>query len=255
MNIFWLRGYFILRIGIVSDIHGNAEAFQAVLSHLTDVDNIICLGDIIGYGADPLFCIEKIRELEIQCIKGNHEGAVSGELDLQYFNEDARHAILWTRDQLREKDIIYLSDLNRKIEICQNVLGVHGSPRQPLWEYILDRQVAEEIFTSFDFKIYFIGHSHIAGCFTFNQKNKMVNYISATDGAQIKIRQNKSYIINCGSVGQPRDRNPRASFAIFDTENLIIQVTRVDYPIAKAQEKIISANLPHFLAERLSIGI
>jgi len=244
-----------VRIGIISDIHSNAEAFQAVLNQLTDIDTIICLGDIIGYAADPLFCIEKIRELEIQCIKGNHEGAVTGELDLQYFNEDARHAILWTRDQLKEKDIIYLSDLNRKIEICQNVLGVHGSPRQPLWEYILDRQAAEEIFTSFDFKIYFIGHSHIAGYFTFSHKNKMVNYKSAIDGAQIKIRKNNSYIINCGSVGQPRDRNPQASFAIFDTESSMVQIIRVNYPITKAQEKIINGKLPRFLAERLSMGI
>lgn len=244
-----------MRIGIISDIHSNAEAFQSVLNQLTDVDSIICLGDIIGYGADPLFCIEKIRELEIQCIKGNHEGAVTGELNPQYFNQDARSAILWTRAQLKEKDITFLSDLNRRIEISQNVLGVHGSPRQPLWEYILDRQIAEEIFTSFDFKIYFIGHSHIAGVFTFNHKTKMVNYICASDGAEIKIKQNHSYIINCGSVGQPRDRNPKAGFAIFDTVSLMVQIIRVDYPIVKAQEKIKRANLPRFLAERLSMGI
>jgi len=244
-----------LRIGVISDVHSNAEAFQTVLSQLTDTDAIFCLGDIIGYGADPLFCIEKIRELEIPCIKGNHEGAVTGQLDLQYFNEDARLAIIWTKKQLQEKDFVYLRALNRKIEMCRDVLGVHGSPRQPLWEYILDEQVAEEIFTSFDFRIYFIGHSHIPGYFTFNRKNKAVNYNNAINGAEINIKENNSYIINCGSVGQPRDGNPQASFVIFDTEKSIVRIIRHDYPVLKAQEKINRANLPHFLAERLAMGI
>jgi predicted phosphodiesterase len=245
----------ILKIGIISDIHGNAEALQVVLNELKDVDKIVCLGDIIGYGADPEYCIEKIRELDIPCIKGNHEGALTGELDLNYFNDYARRAIEWTKKKLKEQDFIYLSRLGKKITIYQDVLGVHGSPRQPLWEYILDEQTAEEVFISFDFRIYFIGHSHISGYFTFNRKNKAVNYNNALYGAEIKIKQNNSYIINCGSVGQPRDRNPQASFAIFDTDNFIVNIKRVDYPIYKAQEKINKANLPKFLAERLALGI
>lgn len=244
-----------MKIGIISDIHGNVEALQAVLEKLKNVDKIVCLGDIVGYGADPVYCIEKIRELEAPCIMGNHEGAVTGELDLQYFNEDARQAIQWTKRQLKNRDFGYLSRLKRKITISQDILGVHGSPRQPLWEYILDKQTAEEIFNHFDFKIYFIGHSHIAGYFSFHQKNQVVHYFSAINGAEIAIQKDYSYIINCGSVGQPRDRNPQASFAIFDTEQLIVHIIRIDYPIAKAQDKINRANLPGFLAERLSMGI
>jgi len=244
-----------LKIGIISDIHGNAEALQAVLEKLKNVDQVVCLGDIVGYGADPVYCIEKIRELEAPCILGNHEGAVTGELDLQYFNKNARQAIQWTKRQLKNRDFSYLSRLKRKITICQDILGVHGSPRQPLWEYILDKQTAEEIFNNFDFKIYFIGHSHIAGYFTFHRKNRMVHYLSASNGAEVAIQQDYSYIINCGSVGQPRDRNPQASFAIFDTEQMNVHIIRVNYPITKAQDKIIRANLPLFLAERLAIGI
>lgn len=244
-----------MRIGIISDIHGNAEAFQAVLKKLKDVDQIICLGDIVGYGADPVYCIEKIKELEIPSLKGNHEGAVIGELDLNYFNDVARQAIQWTKKQLQDRDFIFLDGLKRKINISEGVLGVHGSPRQPLWEYILDKQTAEEIFSEFDFKIYFIGHSHIAGFFTFQRKNQVVHYVSATNGAEITIQQDYSYIINCGSVGQPRDRNPQASFAIFNTESLTVHIIRVKYPIARAQAKITRAHLPQFLAERLAVGI
>jgi predicted phosphodiesterase len=245
----------ILKIGVISDIHGNAEALQVVLNELKDVDRIVCLGDIVGYGADPEYCIEKIRELDIPCIKGNHEGALTGELDLNYFNDYARRAIEWTRKKVKEQDLIYLSRLGKKITIYQDVLGVHGSPRQPLWEYILDKQTAEEIFNAFDFQIYFIGHSHIAGYFSFYRKNEVVQYTSAFDGASILIRPDHSYIINCGSVGQPRDGNPQASFAIFDTDHFIVDIKRVDYPIYKAQDKISRANLPKFLAERLALGI
>jgi len=249
------KGFSILKIGIISDIHGNAEALQVVLKELINVDRIVCLGDIVGYGADPVFCLEKIRKLEIPCLKGNHEAAVTGELDLGYFNEDARLAVLWTRKQLKEHNLAYLSGLNRKMTICQDVLGVHGSPRQPLWEYILDEQTAEEVFSYFDFQIYFVGHSHIAGYFTFHRKNKVVQYFSASRGAEVVIKRDHSYIINCGSVGQPRDRNSQASFAIFDTEQLIVHIIRTNYPIAQAQDKINKANLPGFLAERLSMGI
>ncbi len=244
-----------MKIGIISDIHGNAEALHSVLKELEDVDQIVCLGDIVGYGADPVYCIEKIRELEAPCIKGNHEGAITGELDLYYFNEDAQQAIQWTKRQLKEQHFGYLSRLKRKITIHKDVLGVHGSPRQPLWEYILDKQTADEIFSHFDFQIYFIGHSHIAGYFTFQRKNRVVHYFNAIDGVEVTIQQDCSYIINCGSVGQPRDRNPQASFVIFDTEQLNAHIIRVSYPISRAQDKISKAKLPQFLAERLALGI
>ena len=244
-----------MKIGIVSDVHGNAEAFQVVLNEIKDVDQIYCLGDIVGYGADPEYCIERINSMMIPTIKGNHEGALTGELDLRYFNVAARKAILWTRKHLQDKYYNYLKNLKKKIVILKDILGVHGSPRQPLWEYILNEQTAQDIFESFDFKIYFIGHSHIAGYFTFHRKNKLVHYYSASSEVEFKIKGNNSYIINCGSVGQPRDGNPKASFAIFDTDSFSVRILRKSYPVEKAQEKIIKAGLPRFLSDRLSMGI
>ncbi|MDD3656114.1 MAG: metallophosphoesterase family protein [Atribacterota bacterium] len=249
------RGLSTLKMGIISDIHGNAEALNAVLNELKNVERIFCLGDIIGYGADPVYCIEKMRELDWLCLKGNHEGAITGELDLYYFNEDAKQSLQWTKKQLNEQNFNYLNGLRRRITIAKDILGVHGSPRQPLWEYILDKQTAEEIFIEFDFKVYFVGHSHVAGYFTFHRENKLVRYFDATVGAEIILENNHSYIINSGSIGQPRDGNPQASFIIFDTEKEMVFIRRVSYPISKAQAKIIKAGLPKFLAERLAIGI
>ena len=244
-----------MKIGIISDIHGNAEALQVVLQKLEGVDRLFCLGDIVGYGADPVYCIDKMKEIGCPCLKGNHEGAITGELDLYCFNEEAQQAIQWTKGQLKEYDFKYLNGLQKKINIFQNVLGVHGSPRQPLWEYILDKQTAEEIFTEFDFKIYFVGHSHVAGYFSYHRQNKIVRYVSAARGAELNLEESYSYIINCGSVGQPRDGNPQASYVVFDTEKRAVSIKRIDYPIEKAQDKIRKANLPEFLAGRLAIGV
>ena len=244
-----------MRIGIISDIHGNAEAFQVVLNEIKDMDQIYCLGDIVGYGADPEYCVEKVNKMVIPSIKGNHEGALTGELDVNYFNTDARMAIQWTKKNLQDKYYNYLKNLKKKITILNDMLGVHGSPRQPLWEYIISEQTAQEIFESFDFKVYFIGHSHIAGYFTYHRKNKLVKYYSAVNGLDFNIKDKNSYIINCGSVGQPRDGNPKASFAIFDTDGFSVRILRKSYPVEKAQEKILKAGLPRFLSERLSMGI
>lgn len=244
-----------MKIGIISDIHSNAEALAVVLNELKKVEQIFCLGDIIGYGADPVYCIKKMKEIDCLCIKGNHEGALTGELELHYFNEVARISLQWTRKKLGEKNYNYLNGLGRRIDIAKDILGVHGSPRQPLWEYILDKQIAEEIFNEFNFKVYFVGHSHIAGYFAFHQKNRIVHYFKATKGAEIILEDNYSYIINCGSVGQPRDGNPQASYALFDSEKRTVYIKRVSYSIGKAQDKIVKANLPIFLAERLAFGI
>lgn len=244
-----------MKIGIISDIHSNREALEAVLNELTNVEQFYCLGDIIGYGADPIYCIEKIKELDCLCIKGNHEGAITGELDLYYFNEVAKQSLEWTVKQLKEQDFHFIHNLPKKVDITKNILGVHGSPRQPLWEYILDQQTAEEIFNKFDFRVYFIGHSHVPGCFTFHRKNNIIQYFEATAGIDLVLDDNHSYIVNCGSVGQPRDGNPQASYVLFDSEKMVINIKRVSYAIDKAQRKIIKAHLPHFLAQRLAIGI
>jgi len=243
-----------MKIGIISDIHSNSEAINSVLKTIEKVDEFICLGDIVGYGADPNYCIEKIKDLNCRCIGGNHDFAVAGKVNINYFNYAARAAILWTSGQLKKENLNFLNDLSKKIEFKNNVFAVHGSPQNPLLEYILDKDTARLIFSKFDFKIYFIGHSHLAGCFSFNENNNQIDYMNFSHGGHIEINKNKRYIINCGSVGQPRDGNPKASYGIYDLKCGIVNIYRVSYPIHLTQYKIINAGLPRSLADRLSYG-
>ena len=243
-----------MKIGIFSDIHSNSEAINCVLKNIEKVGEFICLGDNVGYGADPNYCIKKIKDLNCRCIGGNHDFAVVGKLDINYFNYAARAAILWTSNQLIKENFNFLLNLKKKIELEDNVFAVHGSPQNPLLEYILDKETASFIFSKFDFKIYFVGHSHLAGCFSFNENNHQVDYMNFRNGGNIEISKNKRYIINCGSVGQPRDGNPKASYGIYDQKYGIVNIYRVSYPINLTKDKIINAGLPRSLADRLSYG-
>jgi len=243
-----------MKIGIISDIHSNSEAINSVLKNIKEVDEFICLGDIVGYGADPNYCIEKIKGLHCKCVGGNHDFGVVGKVNINYFNYAARAAILWTSLQLKKENFNFLLNLKKKIELEDNVFAVHGSPQDPLFEYILDKDTASLIFSNFDFKIYFVGHSHSAGCFSFNENNDQVNYLNFSNGGRIEISKNKRYIINCGSVGQPRDGNPRASYGIYDLKHNTVNIYRVSYPIHLTKSKIINAGLPRSLADRLSYG-
>jgi len=244
-----------MKIGIFSDIHGNSEAINCVLRTIENIDEIICLGDIVGYGADPNYCIEKIKELNCKCVGGNHDFGAVGKVNINYFNYYARTAILWTSRQLKNDNIDFLLKLNKNIELKDNVFAVHGSPQNPIFEYIADKNTASIIFNKFDFKICFIGHSHLAGCFTFNESNHQVDYINYSNGGCIEINRNKRYIINSGSIGQPRDGNPKASYGIYDQKNEIVNIYRVSYPINLTKNKIIDSGLPRSLADRLSYGI
>jgi len=243
-----------MKFGIISDIHSNSEALDCTLNNMGKVDEFICLGDIVGYGADPNYCIKKIKDLNCRCIGGNHDFGVIGKLDINYFNDAARKAILWTSRKIEENNKIFLLNLNKKIQVIENIFAVHGSPREPIFEYILDKNSAYDIFTKYDFKIYFIGHSHLAGCFSFNKSNNQVNYTDFINGGYIEILKNKRYIINCGSVGQPRDGNPDARYGVYDTEYKVVKIYRISYPIYLTQKKIINAGLPKILADRLSWG-
>ena len=243
-----------MKFGIISDIHSNSEALDCTLNNMGKVDEFICLGDIVGYGADPNYCVKKIKDLNCRCIGGNHDFGVIGKLDINYFNDAARKAILWTSRKIEENNKIFLLNLNKKIQVIENIFAVHGSPREPIFEYILDKNSAYDIFKKYDFKIYFIGHSHLAGCFSFNKSNNQVNYTDFINGGYIEILKNKRYIINCGSVGQPRDGNPDASYGIYDTEYKVVKIYRISYPIYLTQKKIINAGLPKILADRLSWG-
>jgi len=243
-----------MKYGIISDIHSNYEALNEVLNNMEKVDEIICLGDIVGYGADPNYCIKKVKDLNCRCIGGNHDFAVAGKVNINYFNYTARAAILWTSIQLKKENLNFLLNLKKKIELEDNVFAVHGSPQNPLLEYIIDKDTASFIFSKFDFKIYFVGHSHLAGCFSFNESNNQIDYMNFSNGGHIEISKNKRYIINCGSVGQPRDDNPQASYGIYDLKYNTVNIYRVSYPVNLTQNKIINAGLPRSLADRLGYG-
>ncbi len=243
-----------MKIGIISDIHSNYEALTSVLKKMTKIDEFICLGDMVGYAADPNNCIEKIKDLNCKCIGGNHDFAVVGKLDIDYFNSTARAAILWTSLQLKKDNLNFLANLEKKIEIKDNILAVHGSPRNPLLEYILNKDTASLIFRKYSFKVLFVGHSHLAGCFYFSENNNQVDYKDFSNGGYIDISKNKRYIINCGSVGQPRDSNSQASYGIYDLKYKVVNIYRTSYPYNLTQDKIINAGLPRNSADRLSYG-
>ena len=241
-----------MKYAIISDIHSNIEAFDKVLHDMGVVDGIFCLGDIIGYGASPNECIKRIREIKAKSIIGNHDLAVIKKLDLKLFNVEARVAIQWTANKLTKSNIRYLESLKEIYFLQNNIFMVHGSPEDNRWNYVDNHLTAATIFKNYTFNIIFLGHSHIAGCFVFEKEK--VNYIDLSFGGHILFSKNNRYIVNCGSVGQPRDGNPKTSYGIYDDKAKKVIIKRIKYPILLAQNKLLDAGLPQNLAYRLKIG-
>jgi diadenosine tetraphosphatase ApaH/serine/threonine PP2A family protein phosphatase len=241
-----------MRYAILGDIHSNLTALEAVLADLEKsggADEVWCLGDIVGYGPDPHECLEIVRSRCSLCIAGNHDLASISGLDTSTFNQDAAMAVRWTSRQLRADEVDFLSGLPLKVERGDFTLA-HGSPREPVWEYITSFREAEENFQYFETRYCLIGHSHLAQYFRLGDG-------SVTDqpgeGTDIKLA-NQRYIINPGSVGQPRDSDPRAAYAIHNTETTTISFQRVAYDINSVQNRMEKAGLPLWLIERLACG-
>ncbi len=243
-----------MRYAIIGDIHANLAAFTAVLEdikHRGAVEKVWCLGDIVGYGPDPHECIELLRQTNHICIAGNHDWAAIGKLDTNEFNPDAAAACLWTAQQLSPADIEYLNNLPLTIEEGDFTL-VHGSPRDPIWEYILSTASAKENFTYFKSQFCLVGHSHIPLVFTYSE-NGTYSASQLSAGAGLVLRKDR-LIINPGAVGQPRDGDPRASYAIYDSETRSVSLNHVPYDIATTQAKMVEYGLPTHLVSRLSYG-
>jgi diadenosine tetraphosphatase ApaH/serine/threonine PP2A family protein phosphatase len=240
-----------VRIAIISDIHGNREALDTVLAVIDtlDCEKIFCLGDVIGYGPDPGYCIEVIQERCELILAGNHEYAVLGKINVDYFNPHARQATLWTRGQLSEAQIKIISGypLTHVWDKCTFVHGTLDSP--DLFDYIQTSYDAHLSLARLETKVCFIGHSHVPVAFL--QTDDVITY--STDPA-IDLGYAVKSIVNVGSVGQPRDGNPNASFATFDLTSEMVELHRVSYDLAATQMKIMEAGLPAFLAERLAVG-
>jgi predicted phosphodiesterase len=241
-----------MRILVISDIHGNLTALDTVLKAAGNPDQIWCLGDLVGYGPDPNECIALIKsQPNLVCLLGNHDAAALGEIDLQAFNNDARISISWMISKLRSESHSYLKRLPEK-KILEQVTLVHGSPRDPVWEYMLDLHTASENFGFFDTQICLVGHTHIPISFTMSKDGSSVNWELMEAGQIYKIKQRA--ILNPGSVGQPRDHDPRAAYAFFDPEKKNWQPMRVEYDIESVQKRITKAGLPRKHAARLTSG-
>ncbi len=243
-----------MRCAILADIHANLTAFQAVLQHAEQrggVDELWCLGDVVGYGPDPGECVQLLRQWRHLCIAGNHDWAAVGNLDTAYFNQEAAAASHWTAKQLNPDDIDFLRNLPQTL-VRDDFTLAHGSPRDPIWEYVLSTQIATTNFTCFDTRFCLIGHSHVPLIFALAENN--LCQLRQLPGELSFKHEKDRLIINCGGVGQPRDADPRASYAIFDTQTEVLHHYRVEYDISAVQQRMLKAGLPGRLAERLSFG-
>jgi diadenosine tetraphosphatase ApaH/serine/threonine PP2A family protein phosphatase len=237
---------------IISDIHANLTALEAVLTDAGEFEAVWCLGDIVGYGPDPNECVARIRQLpNLACILGNHDAAALGQIDPDTFNPEARQAIEWTQEVLTDSSLAFLQSLPERLDFEEATLA-HGSPRHPVWEYLLDTQSATLNFDYFGSQFCFVGHTHLPVIFSMNGDQTRAHLYIPEPNSTIKMEPRA--IINPGSVGQPRDRDPRAAYAIFDTETAIVEHHRIEYEIQAVQARMLEANLPERHIQRLSTG-
>ncbi len=239
---------------IIADIHSNLEAFEAVLFDAEGhggFDRVWCLGDVVGYGPNPSECIRLLRGLDPVCVCGNHDLAAIGKIDIGDFNADAALANEWTSGQLANEDKEFLESLPESV-VEDDFTLVHGSPGVPVWEYITSSFSAVKNFKHFSTQFCLVGHSHVP--FYFEHDELLVNEGYMGDGDMLKLGETR-LIINPGGVGQPRDRDPRASYAVYDSEQRIISHFRCNYDIGVTQEKMEQAGLPAFLISRLGWGV
>jgi diadenosine tetraphosphatase ApaH/serine/threonine PP2A family protein phosphatase len=242
-----------MRILVLSDIHANYPALDAVLQDAGTVDETWCLGDLVGYGPDPNMVIERVRELpQLTCILGNHDVAVSGRMAFEAFNGDARRSLTWTEKVLSADGMDFLRSLPHNIKVRGDVTLAHGSPRDTIWEYVLNTLSARLNFDHFVTPLCFVGHTHIQCIFQLDENNDRVTMGTTKVGEPFLLGQRS--IVNPGSVGQPRDRDPRAAYAIYDSRAKTWEARRVEYDIAEVQMHIREAGLPEKHAVRLAEG-
>jgi predicted phosphodiesterase len=240
-----------VKIGIVSDIHSNLPALEAVLEAMGPVDGIWCLGDFVGYGPWPNECIDLLRERNAIAIAGNHDLAVIGVISTDYFNQHAAMAAHWTGQHLTEESWDYLTSLDTKT-VVHGVTLAHGSPRDPVWEYLLSAAGAEESFLTLTTPLCLVGHSHVPCLFVQPDGDRAGGAYMEPNSSYTLA--NERYIANPGSVGQPRDRDPRAAYLMYDSEERRLNWGRVPYDIPRVQARMHEVGLPRPLADRLERG-
>jgi len=239
-----------MRFAIISDLHANLEATEAVLidARAQGCSQCVCLGDLVGYNANPHECVQLVRQLECPVVKGNHDEQVCLADSSRDFNELAEQAINWTRANLTADDKQWLAELTLTRQVSDFTI-VHATLDTPgEWGYVFNNLDAVASFTYQHTTICFFGHTHVAGAFVRDDGVKRIK------AEKLVIEPGKKYFINTGSVGQPRDGDPRAAYCVYDSEKQIVEQRRIDYDIAAAQKKIRKAGLPRQLAERLELG-
>lgn len=239
-----------MRFALFSDIHGNLEAFESVLKDIDTigVDEYLCLGDIVGYGANPEDCVQMVKDSGALTVVGNHDHAAIGRLDISLFNQYARDAVVWTSNHLSESSAEYLSKLSF-VEHLTDFVMVHGSLQAPeAFNYVQTVREAQYTFRLMDKNICFCAHSHVP--LAFFDTDPMTYSLDE----MIYLESDVKTIVNIGSVGQPRDERPEASYAIFDSDKNEIEIRRVEYDIGRAADKIKEAGLPEALSRRLWMG-
>lgn len=240
-----------MRYAVLSDIHGNIEALQAVLADAAArADAVVCLGDVVGYGADPVACVELVATRARALTAGNHEHGVTGQLDLEWFNPYARAACEWTRERLDKDHRTYLAGLPLLVELGDATL-VHASPSHPdEWDYLVFPEDGYAAFPAFATRLCFVGHSHVPGVWSIGSSGRD----HARGAIDVPLADGRRYIVNVGSVGQPRDRDARAAYAVWDLDRGRVTIQRVEYDHALTRRKIVAAGLPRILGDRLAIG-
>ena len=239
-----------MKYAIIADIHGNLEALQVVLEDIRvqRADQIVCLGDVVGYNANPKECLQIVRDLNLPCVKGNHDEYCSSEDHLEGFNPHAADAVHWTRNQLNAEEKQWLRDLKYS-RMVDNFTIVHATLDAPdRWGYVFDKLAAAASFPYQNTQVCFFGHTHVPVAFMRDTVVRGGTY------SKFKVDASKKYFINVGAVGQPRDNKPKCAYVIYDTTAATIEIRRLDYDIAAAQKKILAAGLPERLAERLAYG-
>lgn len=244
-----------MRYGIVSDIHSNLTALEAVLKALEGVDALICPGDVVGYGPDPNECCAALRSANSITVIGNHDAVVSGLVDESWFNRHARAAARHNREQLSPEHLSYLGALPVS-HASEDFFLVHATASQPLsFHYVFSTGSARECVEALaGHPVCFIGHTHVSEVYSQRVGQLAVDRLSLISGGRIELKEGYRYIVNCGSVGQPRDGSPLAACGIYDSDARTVEIVRVPYDIASVQSRMVSAGLPELLIKRLEVG-
>ncbi|MFN2448864.1 MAG: metallophosphoesterase [Candidatus Baltobacteraceae bacterium] len=240
-----------MKYAVVSDIHANLESLEKALSLIGEDETILCLGDIVGYGPNPNECVRLVRDRATETVLGNHDVAAVDNFGVEYFNPAARRAIEWTQRVIDKDVIVWLNSLSYEMR-HPAFLMVHGAPVH-YFEYLLDKRHARAAFDRTDAPLIFVGHTHIAEYYSLDAAGE-VGHAHMQHGGELHMEEGKRYIVDVGSIGQPRDLNPQPCFVRYDDETQVVQWVRYDYAVDEVKAKMVLAELPAALAARLDVG-